>query len=160
MIKEATLSEIRNIKLDYNARIPVLEEYLALCKNYQKHAFIELKDVFDDFKIKLIYEKTQQYLELNQITFISFHLDNLKKMRLLNPHLKIQYILGHHEQEKIDLAVQYGFDMNIHHHSLFNDLIDFIHDHHLKVNCWTVNSKNDAEKYIEMGIDFITTDGF
>jgi glycerophosphoryl diester phosphodiesterase len=48
-------------------------------------------------------------------------------------------------------------DIDIVAHILTKEIVDKIHAKGLKVNCWTVDSKEDAEKLVEWGVDFITT---
>ena len=37
------------------------------------------------------------------------------------------------------------------------DLVRLLHDHGIEVNVWTVNTPEEAEKLIGMGVDYITS---
>ena len=37
------------------------------------------------------------------------------------------------------------------------DVIDLLHENGLKVNCWTVDDPKHAERLVEWGVDYITS---
>ena len=51
----------------------------------------------------------------------------------------------------------YNLDLDIHYKSLNKEFIQKVHQKGIKVNCWTVDIKEDAEALIEMGVDMITS---
>ena len=62
-------------------RPTTLENYISICKKYDKHCVLELKSDFTDREIEKIIEiiKSLEYLE--NVTFISFCYDNLLRIR-------------------------------------------------------------------------------
>ncbi len=52
---------------------------------------------------------------------------------------------------------EHGFDLDILYTELNKERIDDLHAHGVKVNCWTCDNKDFAEKLCEFGIDYITS---
>ena len=48
-------------------------------------------------------------------------------------------------------------DIDIEDRLLTQDLVDIFHKKNLKVNCWTVDTKEGLQKLEDMGVDYITT---
>ncbi len=53
----------------------------------------------------------------------------------------------------------HGFNLNVYYLVLTQDVINEMHNAHLKVAAWTVNSQNLIDQLVNMGIDYILTDG-
>ena len=66
-------------------------------------------------------------------------------------------ISGNRTDQLFDRLVKDGIHIDIHIDGVSRELIDKAHQNGLTVNCWTVNEKELAEKFISWGIDFITT---
>jgi glycerophosphoryl diester phosphodiesterase len=62
-------------------RPATLENYLSIVKKYEKHAILELKSDFTDEEIAKIIEIIKSYDYLDNLTFISFNYENLKRVR-------------------------------------------------------------------------------
>ncbi|MBN3490548.1 hypothetical protein JV173_03365 [Acholeplasma equirhinis] len=158
---DKTLSiDLKNIIFNNGDTLPDLEDYIKICKKYQKIAVLELKAPFTTLKIKNIIEKIETLGYLEQTIFISFYIDNLLRVKLLRKESNCQLLLGDYNDALITLSKSMKFDINIHYSHLTPTRVDYIHSLGLQVNCWTVNDKDIALKLIEMGVDFITTDGF
>jgi glycerophosphoryl diester phosphodiesterase len=54
------------------------------------------------------------------------------------------------EEKKIDLDIL--------HTMCTKELVDACHERGIKVNIWTLNDRTKLEEYIEMGVDYITSD--
>ena len=48
-------------------------------------------------------------------------------------------------------------DLDIHFRGLTKEIVDKCHANGIKVNCWTVDTPEDADRMIEFGVDFITS---
>lgn len=134
-----------------------LENYLSICKKYEKHCVLELKS---DFTV----EETERFINiikgfdyLDNLTFISFKFDNLVKIREILPDQPIQYLFSEINEEVIERSINAKFDVDVRYTELTAEYVQRFHDAGLKVNCWTVDSPEDAERLVEMGVDFITT---
>ena len=146
-VEENDFSSVENIVLPdldgsrsrRDIKIPLLTDYIKICKKYCKKCVLELKDSFSEEDIKAIIKKIsgEQYLE--NVIFISFVWENCITVRKLLPLY----------ENKIDLDVAYK--------ALTKELTNKLHSYKIKVNCWTCDDKDDAEKLVQMGVDFITT---
>lgn len=165
VIENSTLEEIQNIVLydvdnqknRFDLRPTTLQNYLAICKKYEKHSIIELKSDFTDEDIAKIIEIAEQYEQLENTTFISFNYENLLRVRKILPNQSAQYLIWKLTDEEIARLVKDQIDADVWCIELTEEQIKKAHDAGLKVNCWTVNEKENGEKFASWGIDFITS---
>lgn len=165
VIENSTLEEIQNIVLydvdnqknRFDLRPTTLQNYLAICKKYEKHSIIELKSDFTDEDIAKIMEIAEQYEQLENTTFISFNYENLLRVRKILPNQSAQYLFWKLTDEEIARLVKDQIDADVWCIELTEEQIKKAHDAGLKVNCWTVNEKENGEKFASWGIDFITS---
>lgn len=137
--------------------LPLLEEYLRIAKAYDKHCVIELKGVFSRENIEKVVEIVRSVYSLDNATFIAFDIDNLVILRELLPSQKLQYLCFELNDELLATLKKYNLDLDVYYKCLTKEWVDAFHAHGIEVNCWTVDDKQDAEKLIEMGVDFITS---
>ena len=138
-------------------RVPSLENYISICKKYEKHCVLELKSDFTDEEIASIVEiiKAEQYLEC--VTFISFCYDNLVRLRKILPEQSAQYLFESVTEENIERALAARLDVDVYYKALTKENVAHFHSLGMKVNCWTVNEKADGEELSSWGVDFITS---
>ncbi len=139
-------------------KIPLLSEYVKICKKYQKKCVLELKNAFsvDDIKEIIDIIKAENYLE--NVIFISFSFDNCKNLRPLVPDNDIQFLTGEEvTDEMVERLLEHKLNLDIYYKKLNKEVIDMLHSKGILVNCWTVNEKADGEALADMGVDFITT---
>lgn len=164
-VEEATLAEIQSVVLfdldetknRQDLRPCTLENYISICKKYEKHCVLELKSDFTE-------EETAQFIDiirsmnyLENVTFISFTYENLVKVRALLPEQSVQFLFREVTDEIFDRVVADGMDVDVKHTGLTAENVKRFHDAGLVVNCWTVNDKETAEALVAMGVDYITT---
>lgn len=167
-VEENDYSAVENIvlpdkdgtKIRQDIKIPLLSEYIAICKKYEKICILEVKNAFTDEEIiKLVEEiKTTEYIQ--NVIFISFELENCLKLRKILPEHEIQWLIRKDIEvtdELIKIFVDNKLDIDIYYKSLNKENIEKLHSKGIKINCWTCDNKNDAEDLIELGVDFITT---
>lgn len=139
--------------------IPTLEEYISVCKKYEKKAILELKCPMLEEHVLEIADiiKGMDYLE--DTVFISFFIDNLIALKKEYPLQTAQYLVGEikNKEEMIDTLKKYNLDIDAHYLSITEELVNTFHENGIKVNVWTVDSLNDAERLVEMGVDYITS---
>ena len=158
-----TLREVRFKDVDesegrVDLRIPTLEEYLRICKDYGKIAVLELKSTLLREDVEKIIQVVEAEYELDKVVFISFQEQNLIFARELRPNDKLQWLIQKEIPEGlIELLKKYGMDLDISYKILTRELVDAVHAAGLKVNVWTVNTPEDAERLISWGVDYITT---
>ena len=60
-------------------------------------------------------------------------------------------------EEIKNMLYQYHLDLDIYYREMDEDTLKELHANNVKVNCYTVDDKECAEKLVEMGVDFITS---
>ncbi len=138
-------------------RPATLESYLSIVKKYEKHAILELKSDFTDEEIARIIEIIKEYDYLDNLTFISFNYENLKRVRKILPKQSAQYLFWKLTDEEIARLKEDKIDADVWCVELTEEQIKKAHEAGLVVNCWTVNEKDEGERLASWGIDFITT---
>lgn len=139
-------------------RLPSLEEYLSICRRYEKVAVLELKNPMEKSVIEGILEECKRFYDLENMIFISFDFQNLVYLRQLNPAVQAQYLLGEAiTREQIRLLADHGLDLDIRYRHLTRELVEELHSLGIAVNCWTVDDPQAGEMLASWGVDMITT---
>lgn len=138
-------------------RLCALEDYISVCKKYEKHAVLELKSDFTDEETARYIEIIRSFDYLDHVTFIAFNYENLLKIRKILPSQSVQYLFWELTDETLERLVADKIDVDINYKSLTEENIDRLHKAGLEVNCWTVDSKEDAERLALWGVDYITS---
>jgi glycerophosphoryl diester phosphodiesterase len=153
-VKELTLEEIKSYSIDTHAKfnglkVPTLEEYIICCKRYNLIPIMEIKG---DINVEQFYQIIKNYNIEDKCVVISFSNYALESLRSLSSIIKIQTL----SFVSFEHCIKYNFDIDIDKNIVTSDFIKNAHDMGLKVNVWTVNA--DMNNYIDMGVDYITTD--
>ena len=144
-------------------RIPTLAEYVRICKKYEKICVLELKQPMEADDITRVIEEYREQDYLDGVVFISFHRQNLDEVRRQLPDASVQLLTGEKQiftDEFLDELAKCGFDLDIHIFTTTKELVDRIHQRGMKVNVWTCDWLDKAEKLVEWGVDYITTNIF
>ena len=157
-----TLRAMRLLDVDgVNTRgdlcMPTLEEYIGICKKYEKVAVLELKNPMPENSVFDIVDVINKMEYLDKTVFISFDFDNLVYVRKRSPEQKVQFLFKEFSDDVIERVKKHGFDVDVRYTALTREIIEALHADGIEVNCWTVNEKEDAERLISWGIDYITT---
>ncbi|MBE7043578.1 MAG: hypothetical protein E7399_08865 [Ruminococcaceae bacterium] len=137
--------------------LPLLTDYIRICKKYNKKAILEIKPKMDDETVARLVDEIRQQDYLSGTIFISFHWDNLIRLRALLPNQPLQFLVQREEEYSIEQLVQHQIDLDIYHKSVTKKMVKEIHKNGLLINCWTCNHIKDAERMVACGVDFITT---
>ncbi len=156
-LKGLTLKPQKNRKVGSDFIIPDLKDYLSICAYYDKIAVLELKERMSPDDIKLIYAEVEKFYNPEKLIFISFSLDNLIDLRQQQPNANIQYLVQSFDDNILNTLKKYNFDLDIGHWVCSKEVIDTCHQNNIKVNVWTVDNPGDAERLIDYGADYITT---
>lgn len=138
-------------------QMPTPEEYVEICKKYEKVCVLELKNPMTREAIEKVIDRIRALDYLDQTVFISFCWENLVTIRELLPEQSVQFLFGSFTEELIRQIIDNRFDVDVYHKSLTKELVDRFHAAGRTVNVWTVNDPEDAEKYASWGVDYITT---
>lgn len=158
-----TLRKIRLLDIDgsrgrSDLLLPSLEEYVGICKKYEKYCILELKNPMDPEDVYGIVETIKAMGYLEHVVFISFALSNLVALRERYPQQSAMYLIGKEWKDEVygDLE-KYNLDLDIDYRILTKDIVDRVHAMGHTVNVWTVNDEESGLRMVEMGVDYITT---
>ena len=156
-VKSLNIDSGNNISIYNNLKIPTLDEYLNCCVENKLTPIIEFKAVNVE-NVKEIVDKIKKYgLEDNTI-IISTSYEWIRYIREYSDKIQFQY-LNDITLENINLLKKYGnYGIDIKIDKITKDKVDLAHLNGAKVNVWTVNSRNDINRFIDMGVDMITSD--
>ena len=84
-------------------------------------------------------------------------LENMIDLRKLLPNQQLQYLTCEFNDDVHNALKEYNLGWDVLYHALSKELIDQLHGECIKVNCWTVDNREDAERLADWGVDFITT---
>lgn len=165
VLEESTFLTLRGLRLtDLDGKrgrgdlmMPTVEEYIGICKRYEKTCVFEFKNVLPKEDIGRLVEIFRQEAYLDHTIFISFKLPNLIALREFCPEVPAQLLLETWEEDAMEQLVKHRLGLDIDHHALTKELADRVHAAGLPVNCWTVNTPEEARRVLDMGVDYITT---
>ena len=157
LVQNVQLKDVDGEKGRVDLRPAALEDYIAICKKYEKICVLELKDEVPREDLEAMIDRIRSFNYLDSVVFISFEYENLTRLREILPQQKAQYLAFELDEELIAKCAADGLDLDIRHQSLTPELIAAAHAAGLKVNCWTVNTQEDGERLVSWGVDYITT---
>ena len=176
-VNNVTYEELKNIELTQinpsnigKGYICLFEDYLKICKEYNVTPVIEFKwtnGIYasnedrsnkDFSKLHLVIDLVKKYGLFDKAIFISFMIECILYLRETYPNIKLQQLTNIDATPYIDELAKRKVDLDILYTVCTKELVDKCHEKGVKVNIWTLNDKNLLEKYIEMGVDYITSD--
>ncbi len=157
LLREIVLYDTDGTKGRYDLRLPNLENYISICKKYEKICVLELKSVFTPEETDGMIELIDEYDYLDHVIFISFHYENLVNVRKIRPNQSCQYLTGDNSDAMIAKLVADKMDIDIIHTALTEERVNAMHAAGLKVNCWTVDDPARGEELASWGVDYITS---
>ena len=156
-VRRILLADKNGVKGREDLHIPTLKEYINTCKRYEKMAILEFKNSFTDEEIGKICNEIIECDYLDKVVFISFNYDNLLKLRKIYPQHPAQFLTSKYSRELLERLVNDKLDLDIDYRALTEEIVKEIKAAGLKLNAWTIDSKETAEKLISWGLDFVTT---
>ena len=157
LLQEVVLYDMDGSKDRYDLRLPTVENYISICKRYEKVCVLELKSLFTPEETQKLIELIEKYDYLANVIFISFHYSDLEHVKALRPDQACQYLTGDNSDEMIAKLKDAGMDIDIIHTALTKERVTAMHAAGLKVNCWTVDDPARGEELASWGVDFITS---
>ena len=136
-------------------KIPTLNEYLQTCKLRGLVPVIEIKDIEPDSVTRLL-NLISQWGNLQNVIIITFKKEVATEVRMKSKEVGVQW-LADLTRENIDYCAAHGMQIDSYKKTLSKELIDYAHSVGILVNTWTVDSGEDMQDFIEMGVDFIST---
>ncbi len=165
-VEENDYSNVENIILPdldgttyrKDIKIPLLKEYIMVCKKYGKTCILEIKNHFKEEDIEKLIDQIKELEYTDRVIFISFDFENCVNVKKLLPENDVQFLTSKEiTNELINKLYENKLDLDIYYKHLNAENIEILHSKGIKVNCWTCDDKAAAEKLISYGVDFITT---
>ncbi|MDR1667456.1 MAG: glycerophosphodiester phosphodiesterase [Bacteroidales bacterium] len=162
IVEESNLPQLRTVLLEEGEVIPVLEDYIALIKTQNKTRLVlELKSAkngraiaLTDSAVNIVHRlKAQAWVD-----YISFDYAAVTKVRELDPTAHVAYLT---DDVPMDLLKVDGISGIDYHYALFDKLPKLYERARmlgLTINVWTVNDEQRWKTFLDMNVDFITTD--
>lgn len=161
-MEKATLAQITSIELPNGERIPTLDAYLQLVASKPgTRLILEMKSLSDynreDQTAAKIVEALRRYDLLDRTDIIAFSMNACFAFRKLLPDGRIFYLNGDLPPKSIKKLGLTGIDYSVKVLRRHPQWVKAAHDAGLEVNVWTVNSEEDMRYFIDLGVDYITT---
>ena len=164
-IEESTFEELRAVRLTdtdgvtkrADLFLPTLDEYISICKKYNKQAILELKNKMQMQEIWGIVETVKKQGWVNRTTFISFAGENLVELRKKFPEASAQYLTAECTEEEIAFMIKNRLDADLYLGCVTPEKITQLHKAGLLVNVWTIDTLEDARLMKAVGVDMITS---
>ncbi len=165
-VEESDYADVENIILPdldgttyrKDIRIPLLKEYIMVCKKYEKICVLEIKNHFEEKDIEKLIDEIKELGYIDRVVFLSFDFENCVNVRKLLPENDVQFLTSKEiTNELIENLCENNLDLDIYYKQLNAENIKLLHSKGIKVNCWTCDDKDIAEKIVSYGVDFITS---
>lgn len=163
-MEKATAREIMQIVLPNGTEnIPSLDQYLDLVASKpDTRLILEMKSLSDLNREDLAAEKIVRALRrhgvLERTDIIAFSINACLAFKKLLPDTKIYYLNGDLPPKSIKKLGLAGIDYSMGALRRHPEWVKQAHDLGLEVNVWTVDSEEDMRYFIDLGVDYITTD--
>lgn len=161
LVKDMTLEQIKQLDAAEGEKIPTLQELISIAQN-KIGLQIEIKATnLLEKLLKLLKEENL----LDSPIVSSFMIDELLKLKLLEPSLKVGLLVPEElrkpnliKRKILKIAKNNFYSLHPYYSNTNKEIVDFAHDHGLKVIVWTVNNRENIERLIDIGVDGIITD--
>ena len=141
--------------------MPNLEEYINICHKFNKISVLEFKNNISEKYIVEIVNIIKKLGHYDKTIFISFDALNIVNLKKNFVDCNCQFLSNTDTLEKwefaLNLALNYNVGLDLYYGSLTSEYVKICKENNVKLNVWTVDKKEDAERLIEMGVNFITT---
>lgn len=168
-LKDIELSQVYGDKTHYG-KICLFEDYLEICRLHHLIPVVELKATHgiysnnedplqNDFsKIDYLMDVIKNAGLYDQVCIISSMNECLKYIRNKHPKVSLQQLFVKPFEDKIDDLVKNKIDVDAQYKLITKEIVEKCHQKGLTVNVWTVNTVEEVNQCIEMGVDMITSD--
>ena len=162
VIAETPYKQLKKIRLNNGEKLPNLKKYLKKGKKLDIQLILEIKshkrkEVEDKMAADIVKMVKKMGLE-KQVEYIAFSLNVCEQLAKLTPESEIAYLNGDIAPAELKKKGINGID---YHYNVIEKHPEWVKEAHnlgMKVNVWTVNKVEDMQKFIDMGVDYITTD--
>ena len=137
-VEEIVLPDLDGTTDRKDIRIPLLKEYIMICKKYKKICVLEIKNHFEVKDLEKLIGQIKELEYIDNVIFISFDFENCVNIRKLLPENDVQFLTSDEiTNELIEKLCQNNLDLDIYYERLNEEIIKLLHSKGIKVNCWT-----------------------
>lgn len=161
LVKDMTLEQIKQLDAAEGEKIPTLQELISIAQN---KIGLQIEICATNLLEKLLKLLKEENL-LDSPIVSSFMIDELLKLKLLEPSLKVGLLVPEElrkpnliKRKILKIAKNNFYSLHPYYSNTNKEIVDFAHDHGLKVIVWTVNNRENIERLIDIGVDGIITD--
>ncbi len=164
LISELTADEAATLPLDTSISqcerpigdtfICTFEKYLEICKRFGKVPVIELKYVANAEEIENLSATVSEVFDIGEVMFISFHAENISLLKGIGARAM-------RLAKSLSIAtdvINSGESVGLNYKKLTTSLLKSAKQKGAEINVYTINNKNTAERFVKLGVDYITTD--
>lgn len=144
--------------LSEKANVCPFSKYLRICKRYKKHCIIEIKHKITQLQINKLLKKIKFYRYLKNCIFITFNREVLLYLRKKHPLLRLQLLVNNPIKRYFNFCKTNNIDVSLYEKLVSKENVEKLKAQGIKVAVWTVNNKTTAQKFADMGVDYITSD--
>ena len=141
--------------IDYT--IASYELYLDIMKRFSKHALIEIKGSYTENELSPVLLMATEKLGIENVTMASFSLQSVEAITQLNAYVKTLAFCS--DFFNAYCRAYMNRDVGANEKTMTKSLVRSAHENGGAVYVYTVSTKESAEKYTEMKVDFIITNG-
>ena len=162
-IENNPYSAIQNMTLSNGEKIPTLAAYLAQGKlNPNVKLICEIKthssSANNNRAVDAIVAMVEATNMKDQVEYIAFSWDNCLRLRTKAPYAVVGYLNGDKTPQTLYDAGVMCMDYQMPVLKSNTGYVQQVRDLGMVSNVWTVNSSSDMQYFIELGVNFITTD--
>ncbi len=161
-VEDSTYAELmektlQNTRTENEVHICLFREYLTICKQGNKVAVVELKDVFTQDMIDQMFAEIDEFYDRKMCTVIAFDYDSLYRVRKTDPEMELQYLSSKRGDRHFIDCLNEKISVDVHYSQVNKSFVNKFHDRGLEVNVWTVNDEATQTRMRQCGVDYITS---
>lgn len=160
VIGDMTYKDIADYTLPNGEKLPLFDDALTVMKDAPSDFRLVIEVKSGD--VKDIVAAVERHGLQDKVEYIAFGREHCLELIALNKNLKVSYLASNDKNawtpEELKNKGFYGLDYSSGLLDAHPEWIEEAHKLGLDVNVWTVNKKEDIERFLKAGADKVTTD--
>lgn len=157
-LEALVLPDIDGTTVRKDIRIPLLSEYIKICKKYEKTCVLEVKNHFSENDLRRMIDEIESLNYSEHMIFISFDAPNCFNLRSMLPNAQIQLLTDAEVTDELAaVLLEHRLDLDIYYKRLSAETVHALHAKGIRVNCWTCDNAQEAAELAYFGVDYITS---
>lgn len=132
-------------------------KYLKVCKKYDKQCVIEIKGHPSRKQLDIMLKITKRKRKIENCIFISFNTQVLEYIRQKYQNARLQLLISRPLKQYINFCTDNNINVSFLKQLATNSLIKKLNNHNIEVSVWVVNTKPEAQEFVDVGIAHITS---